>query len=207
MHELFSTVTYQDLGVLGYWLVFLFALLESIAVIGLFTPGSFVVVFAGALAAHGYYDFTDLVIFCIGGALIGDALSYEFGRHGKTMLEHRPFFTKHIKNGQLFFEKYGAASIVLGRFVGALRPFVPFVAGMSHMPRMRFYIADVIGAVGWSVTFIGAGYLFGTAWVAAYKAWTRAGALGLLLVLLIMLCVYFWRSFTKRNIKETLVKL
>lgn len=197
----FSFASWEHLGVFGYWIVFLCALGESIAIVGLFTPGSFVVVFAGVLAAHGYYDFFDLVAFCIGGAIIGDTLSYEFGRRGKIFMDGKQFLVKHIERGQRYFDQHGGKSVILGRFVGALRPFVPFIAGMSHMPRGRFYLANVIGAIGWSISYISVGFLFGTAWRSALEWWTRIGLIGFLVVALI-LAAYYWRTIKKHTFGE-----
>ncbi|MCB4986039.1 VTT domain-containing protein, partial [Streptococcus mutans] len=62
---------------------------------------------------------------------------------------------------ELYFEKYGSTSIILGRYIPIIRTFVPFVAGLSQFPVSSFIKRSFIAALSWTVIATGAGYLFG----------------------------------------------
>ena len=62
----------EHIHLLGYAAAFLVALLETVIVVGLFLPGSTLLLLLGALAAHGALDFADLLGFAVAGAVAGD---------------------------------------------------------------------------------------------------------------------------------------
>jgi len=71
-------------------------------------------------------------------------------------------FRRHperLNSGIAFFERYGAASVFIGRFFGPLRAVIPLAAGMLHMPTRRFYIANVLSATIWAPALVFSGDL------------------------------------------------
>ena len=60
-----------------------------------------------------------------------------------------------------FYERHGAKTIVIARFVPIIRTFAPFVAGIARMTYARFALYNVAGGIGWIVSLTLAGYLFG----------------------------------------------
>ena len=89
-----------------------------------------------------------------------------------------------LDRGETLFRRNGAKGIVIARYVGAMRPFVPVVAGMLRMPVKRYLPASVFAAITWAAAFIAPGWLFG----ASYDA-VAAVADRLALVLLALLAV------------------
>jgi membrane-associated protein len=92
-------------------------------------------------------------------------LNYQVGRYlgpklaGQKMLK---FINKaHIVKTQEFYDKYGAKTIIIARFVPVIRTFAPFVAGVGSMAYKRFLQFNVVGAVAWVAICLAAGYLFG----------------------------------------------
>ncbi len=144
--------------------VFLVAFSESLLIVGLIMPGAALMVGFGALIALGALPADTVLIAAIAGAIAGDGLSYWLGRHYKQALKTRWPFSAYptlFQRGETFFHRHGGKSVMLGRFVGPLRPVVPAIAGMLAMPRSRFFVINVISACLWAPLYLLPGYLFG----------------------------------------------
>ena len=138
--------------------------LESLLLIGAFVPATALMLLAGGLIATGALDPVSVVLWSVGGATLGDAVSYGLGlRLGGGALR-RPFFRRHrraIARTRLFSRRYGIAAIFLGRFFGPLRAFVPVMAGMLRMKAHSFQIANIASAFVWVAALVSPGYLAG----------------------------------------------
>ncbi len=183
----------QHLGLIGYWLVFLISLAESLVFTGTFIPGTIVIVLMGGFAVHGYYHFWLLCLFSSVGAIFGDGISYEIGRRGQMHLERWSFLKKHIDRARPFFQRHQRKSIFLGRFIGPTRPIMPFLAGVAGMSRTLFYSMDSISATAWSVFYIGIGYVFGAAWRVALLLSSRLLLLCVLGFATVSVFLLLWR--------------
>lgn len=184
--------TIQHFGVFGYWLVLLISLFESLAFVGAVVPGTVLVVLAGFLSAQGYLDIGDLIWFAAIGAILGDGVSYYLGTKGTRLFRNENKWLKasHLELGRRFFHKHGSKSIFFARFVGLLRPIVPFVAGISGMKKSRFLFWNITSAFLWSVSHLLAGYFFGNAFTAIEIWSTRVGyAIGLIVLFFVLLYV------------------
>ena len=161
----FLLPTLEGLGRLGYWLVLLISFLESLPFIGTIFPGSTLVIFAGLLASQGHFSIFILIFFAAVGAILGDVLSYFLGTRGKDFFKNENKFLKlsHLEKGEEFFRKHGNKSVFLGRFIGFLRPIVPFVAGLSKMDKAKFLLWNITSAFLWSIFYLSIGYFFGGA--------------------------------------------
>jgi undecaprenyl-diphosphatase len=178
----------EHLGALVYWFVLLVSFAESLVFTGTFIPGTIVIVLTGGLAANHVHHFSLLVLFSTIGAMLGDAISYELGRRGEVHLERWPLFKKHIERARPHFHRHQRKSIVVGRFIGFTRPFLPFVAGVARMDRQSFYSIESLSALLWSFFYIGIGYVFGSAWHTHLMHYARvAFVIAAVLVLLIAL--------------------
>lgn len=197
----------QKIQVLGSWsylLIFLSALLESAAFFGLLVPGETIVIFSGYLASQGILELDDCLWVIALGAMIGDSIGYEMGKRlDRTYFEHHKrllFLRKeHLKRAENYFERHGGKTVFLGRFIGFLRAFAPFVAGMSRMPYNVFLTFNVLGGVLWTICFTLLGYYFGHSWK-VIESW--AGKIGLLLFLAILLVgafIYLFKELTKQK--------
>ena len=155
----------ERFGFFGYWFIFLIAFLESLAFVGLIIPGAIIIIFMGFLALQGFYDLGDLIWFAAIGAIIGDGVSFLFGRRGKIFVKSRFFFKEsYLQTGKRFFKRHGTKSIFLGRFIGALRPVIPFVVGIFGMEVRTFFFWDILSAFLWATTYLLFGYFFGHTW-------------------------------------------
>jgi len=168
------------IGSWGYVVVFLGAALESSAFLGLLVPGESLVIVSGALAAAGLFELPTLIAVVSAGAVLGDSIGYEMGRHlGRPWLLRRGarlgFHRDRIEAVDAFFERHGGKAVLIGRFVGFLRALAPFVAGSARMPYARFLAYNVAGAIPWTVACVFLGYFLGETWPIAEKWVGRAG--------------------------------
>lgn len=171
--------------------VFLAALLEAVAVIGTFIPGSSVLFIAGALVGTGTLNLGWLIASAVVGAIVGDGVSYWIGhRYRDSLAGCRPFCTHPalLDAGRQYFAKHGAASVVFARFLAPLRAIVPVVAGMLGMSPARFYTMNVLSALLWALAHILPGVVFGA-------SLALAGAVSFRLVAVIaLLAAALWVS-------------
>lgn len=149
---------------LALLVVFAVALAESLFIVGMILPGAAFMVGFGALIALQALPAGATVLAATLGAIAGDGLSYWLGWHYKEALKSRwPFRTRPemLSRGENFFRRHGGKSVLLGRFIGPLRPVVPAIAGMLAMPPSRFLLANVASACLWAPLYLLPGYLFG----------------------------------------------
>lgn len=144
--------------------VSLAALLESVAFIGTFIPGSTVMFVAGALVGAGSLNLAWVFACATAGAIAGDAASYWFGCSYKAKITQVWPFHSHpgvLVAGQRYFELHGAKSVVFARFIPPLRAIVPVVAGMLGMKPARFLPINIISASLWAPVHILPGIVVG----------------------------------------------
>lgn len=147
-------------------ITFLVAFTESLAIVGLFIPGTVVMVAIGSLIGTGYIPLLGTVLWAIAGAISGDVLSFVLGYHFHERVRKMwPLrsYPELLQRGELFFKKHGGKSVFLGRFAGPVRPIAPLIAGMMSMSPMRFLTADIISGIIWAPLFLLPGILLGAA--------------------------------------------
>jgi len=183
-------------------LVFLIAFCDALAVVGIVVPALPLLFAVGTLIGLGHLNGPYAVVCAAAGAFTGDAVSYWIGhRWGPAMRDLWLFrrYPQLLDRGETLFRRHGSKGIVIARFVGAVRPFVPAVAGMVRLPLRRYAPASAFAAMTWAATFLAPGWLFG----ASYDA-VAAVADKLVLVLLALFAalalawavvLYTWRWF------------
>lgn len=135
---------------------------ESLVVIGAFIPATGLLVIAGGMVAAGILDPWNVIVGCIVGAVLGDAVSYWIGRNmGSRVLHHRLLQAHRRKVAwtRLYCRRYGVAAIFIGRFFGPLRAFVPVMVGVLSMRHLKFQIANVASAIIWVIAMVAPGWL------------------------------------------------
>ncbi|MFN4297045.1 MAG: DedA family protein [Brevundimonas sp.] len=135
---------------------------ESLVFIGAFFPATALMVTAGGLIGAGILNPIPVLLWCIAGATLGDAVSYWIGRRVGPSAWRHPWLKKHrrpLARARLFFRHYGVASIFLCRFMGPVRAFVPLIAGMTTMNQVKFQLANFFSAVVWVPVMIAPGWL------------------------------------------------
>lgn len=146
---------------------FLLGFAESIALVSLFVPSTILFLGIGAAYAAAGGTFWPLWLAGAAGACAGDIVSYAVGRIFKDDVEKVWPFTRMpglVPKGQVMFERWGALSIIAGKFVGGLRPFIPVVAGMMRMPPVTFVVASGVSSLIWAGVFLAPGFGISLAW-------------------------------------------
>ncbi|MDL2259433.1 DedA family protein [Deltaproteobacteria bacterium OttesenSCG-928-K17] len=149
-----------------YLILFVIIFWETGVVIWPFLPGDSLLFAAGSISALPDSPLNPFVLFALlsGAAILGDTVNYWIGHFigPKAFKKDGRFLKKkYLDKTQAFYEKYGARTIIIARFVPIVRTFAPFVAGIGQMHYHRFIMYNVIGALLWTTLFIGAGYYFG----------------------------------------------
>ncbi|TDV61836.1 bifunctional DedA family/phosphatase PAP2 family protein [Pseudomonas sp. LP_7_YM] len=146
--------------------VFLVSFVECLAIAGIIVPGTVLLFAIAALAGSGILPLGEALLLGFLGGLLGDFVSYFLGRRFHQNIRRLPGLRQHpewIAGAETYFQRYGIASLLVGRFIGPLRPMLPMVAGMFDMPLVRFAAVSVVAAAGWSVAYILPGWATGAA--------------------------------------------
>lgn len=155
----------QALGSLTYGLVALLVFLETGAFLGFVLPGETAIMVGGLVAGQGRISILGLIAVVWLAAIAGDLTSFTLGRRrGRGFLLRRGarvgITEARFARVEAFFARHGAATILLGRWVGFVRPMMPFVAGSSGMPLGRFLAYDVLGVLVWGALNALLGFVF-----------------------------------------------
>ena len=155
----------------GYWgLLFLSILTSACFPI----PSEVAYGFAGALcttAITGHAQFNVASVILVGtlGSLIGSIIAYEVGRYaGRAIVDRWGKWLllthKDLDSAERWFDKYGDASVLIGRVIPVVRSFLSVPAGLAEMNRVRFAVLTTIGSAIWVALITGLGYAAGKNW-------------------------------------------
>ena len=151
----------HDHSELSVAVVFALGFAESIAFVSLFVPSTVLFLAIGGVYSAAGGSFWELWLAGGFGAALGDCISYAFGRHFKHDT-HRIWpmsrFPELLPKGRSMLERWGVWSLFAGKFVGALRPFVPVVAGILDMPWALFLVGAIGSSLLWAGVFLAPGF-------------------------------------------------
>ena len=156
----------KDLSIFSYLVIAILAFFESFAFVGLIIPGSIAVIIGGFLASQGIIDIGDLFIFAVLGAILGDSFSFYLGRKGIISFhkDNKIFRPTLLAKGKKYFQKHGNKSVFFGRFIGWVRPIIPFIAGLFKLDKKVFLFWNILSGLLWATAHIALGYFFGQTW-------------------------------------------
>jgi membrane-associated protein len=139
---------------------------ETGLLLGFFLPGDSLLVTAGIFAARGDLDLVTLNASLSLAAIAGDTVGYGIGaRTGPKIFTREDsllFNRKHLLTAKEFYDRHGAFTIVIARFMPIIRTFAPVVAGVGAMKYRKFVAYNIFGGIFWVMTTTLAGYFLGT---------------------------------------------
>ena len=158
----------------GLWLFLFIVFAETGLFAGFFLPGDSLLFVAGiysnelitkGLGINIGSDFIHLLLLTglvIAAGVIGNSVGYWFGRKSGAALYERKdtflFKKRYLHQAHDFYEKNGASTIVIARFLPIIRTFAPIVAGIVAMDKKKFHYYNVVGCVAWAFTMLFAGH-------------------------------------------------
>ncbi len=150
----------------GYGAIFVLLML---GIVGLPVPDETLLTFAGYLVFKQKLTFLPTLATAFLGSSCGITVSYACGRglglhlvrKVGPLLRLKP---EHLSQVQTWFARWGKYTLIIGYFVPGVRHVTAFVAGSSKLPLPVFALFAYSGALVWTSSFIGLGYLFGEEW-------------------------------------------
>jgi len=152
-------------GVWVYLILFGIVFCETGLVVTPFLPGDSLLFVAGTLAAAGDMYVHGVFATLAAASFLGDNTNYWIGRFiGPRVFsrqQSRLFNPEHLRRTQRFYDKHGAKTIFLARFMPIVRTFAPFVAGIGRMRYGTFLFYSFSGSIAWVGSLTYAGFYFG----------------------------------------------
>ncbi|MGE8227244.1 MAG: bifunctional DedA family/phosphatase PAP2 family protein [Stenotrophomonas sp.] len=180
--------------------IFAIAFCDAVIILGAIVPALPLMIAVGVLIGMGELSGPYAVICATLGAFAGDGLSYWVGRRwGDRLRGVWPFsrYPQLLDRGEVMFRRNAFKSILIARYVGAIRPFVPAIAGMANMRFASYLKASGLACLSWAVLFLLPGWALGQAYDAvaavAGRLFLVVALLGAMLGLVWAIVLYSYR--------------
>lgn len=103
-----------------------------------------------------------MVLLIATSGIIGNTVGYWFGKKSGPFLFERKdtffFKKKYLYQAKEFYDKHGAGTIIMARFIPFVRTFAPIIAGIVEMDRKRFSFYNIVGSFAWVIIMLFAGH-------------------------------------------------
>ena len=190
-------------GLIGI-MVILFA--ECGLLVGFFLPGDSLLFTAGLVTAGGIAHLSLpplwalIVAFAFAavlGNLVGSWIGFRAGPAVFNKPESRLFKAEYVERSHHFFERNGAKTIMLARFVPIVRTFATVMAGASRMDFRKYAAWSVAGGILWAGGVTALGYWLGQA--AVVRNHLELFILGVVVLSLIPIGIEYLRNRRRAN--------
>jgi membrane-associated protein len=177
--------------------------------VGFFLPGDTLLFAAGiAIAVHSIK--TPLLAFLLVApvaAIAGNIVGYWIGYRAGPRVFHRPdsrlFRPEYVTRSQQFFDRFGAVTIVIGRFVPIVRTVATVMAGVGRMHFGRYLTYTVIGGILWTDGVLLLGHALGhIKFVQDNKGYIDAAVIVMVVLSLLPSLVHLWQVRRHRPIRD-----
>ena len=169
----------------GLWLVFANVLALQL---GLPVPAYPTLIVVGALTTRGDVTAAQVIAVSTAASVIADFAWYVAGaRHGRRVLRLMCRLSLSpdscVRQTQNIYERWGAPSLVVAKFVPGFAAVATSMAGTVRTPFWTFALFDTIGALVWSGVAVALGRVFSGAVNEVLAVLAAAGRWGLIALL------------------------
>lgn len=183
---------------LGYWGIALGMAIES-ANIPL--PSEVILPLGGYLVSTGRLNFWGAAMAGTLGGMVGSIVSYYIGyQGGRPFLlkygRYIGFSQKHFNQAEIWFNRYGEATVFFTRLMPVVRTFISLPAGISGMHFGKFVVYSFLGSLPWCIFLTYLGVKLGENWL-ALKPWFHR--FDILIVVLIIIVPIGWYLLKRKR--------
>ena len=192
------------MGTWGYPIAFFASFLESLAIVGAFTPGDVIVVTTAFAASQGKLSIVLVGLASAMGTILGNNVTYFFFRNkGEGWFLSLARRVEPTRIGRWFkisdetfygakryFALHGSKTIFMARFATGVKGYIVAVAGACHMSLFWFQLYTVISAVVYAAIMCTIGWIVGANIQHAMRIVSGIGWVGLLLFSLFLLVIF-----------------
>ncbi len=178
----------------GYPIVLVAALLESIFPVGLYLPGSTVVLLGAALSRSGVVSFPIIIILAIIAFMTGYTINYLVGKHGLNKTLKKIGFEHGLLEAEDKLTLYGWKAILLGYISPTTASFLSLAAGTLKFPFKQFFLFSLLAQIWWTLFWGTLAYLLGYLFVEFFLKY---------IFLIGIVVILFYAGKIWRNTKQT----
>jgi membrane-associated protein len=180
----------------GYLIITAAVLMERSIFVGLIIPGDVILALGGVYASRQEMSLAGVIAIGILAATAGESIGYWLGRrYGMRLIRRLPLVRRLegiLDRSRDYFRRHGGKTVAIGRYATAAGAFIPFTAGIAHMPYGRFLLFDVPAIIVWAVAISVFGYLFGNNLELVDRVISRFGYVVLGLAVVFLLGRFLW---------------
>ena len=190
IHHTADSLIAHNLQIPLFLLLIFFAFAEAALFVGFILPGETALLIGGVLAHAGVWSVWVFLIAAIVGAITGDSVGYEVGKHLGPRIKENAFGRfvgeKRWKLAQAIFDRYHGGAIFFGRAQALLRALVPALAGMNQVPYRTFIKWNAAGGIVFSTVVVLLGFEFANS-LATLEKYLRYWAIFFLAVVVVLI--------------------
>jgi membrane protein DedA with SNARE-associated domain len=193
----------------GYLAIFGATLISSM---GIPIGSEVAIAYGGVLASgqvaagtgHDHLSLFLVIVVATVGELIGSFLGYGIGYFGGRPLVDRVgkfvlLTHKDLDRAEEWFNDRGEWAVLFARFIPLVRSFISLAAGLGEMALGKFTVFTVIGCTAWCAALASIGYSLGASYEHVLKAFSYAGYIAAVLVVLAIIVLIFHRLRVVRD--------
>jgi membrane protein DedA with SNARE-associated domain len=170
-------------------------------------PGRLLLIAAGAIAASGRRSVVTVIVLGMIAAMVMDHVWYLAGAWGSERVIRwfrrlTGWSAAESDAARDYFARYGAATILVGRFFTSVRAVAWPLAAAHGVGYARFLAMDVVAAVLWASSWVLLGWVVGERWASAAETagiWMALAGVTILAVAVMPLAVRLWRHGRARR--------
>lgn len=199
IHSTSDWLVANNLQIPLFILLILFIFAEAAAFLGFILPGETSLLIGGVLAHAGTWSLWVFLGCAIIGAIAGDSVGYEVGKHFGSKIKSNKFGklvgAKRWMVAEHIFSKYHGGAIFFGRAQALLRALVPALAGMHKVPYPTFLKWNAAGGIVFSLIITTLGYQFANS-LPTLEKYLKYWAVAFLIVVIALIIIL------KRNLEK-----